>query len=165
MKKISTRDIAQMGVMLAVLEAVKHTLAFLPNVELVTLFIILFSLYFKDKVIYVIFAFILFEGCWYGFGLWWVMYAYAWPLLALITRIFHRQESVWFWGVVAGAYGLSFGALCAIPYLFLGGIHTAAAWWIAGIPYDIIHCISNFILCMILFIPLKKVLQRVPKRD
>lgn len=159
--KLTTKDIALMGVMIATLEAAKLALSFLPNVELVTLFIILYTLFFGKRIFYVIFAFLLIEGCIYGFGIWWIMYLYIWPLLAILTRLFQKQKSVWFWSVLSGLYGLFFGALCSIPYLFLGGWHTAFAWWIAGIPMDILHCISNFVLCLVLFVPLSTVLHKV----
>lgn len=158
--KLTARDIAEIGVMIGALEAAKHALAFLPNVELVTLFIILYTLSFKDKIVFVIPAFILLEGCWYGFGLWWVMYAYIWPLLALFTYLLRKQESVWVFSVLSGAFGLGFGALCSVPYFFIGGGRTAFAWWVAGIPFDIIHGISNFVLCRVLFLPLKNVCKR-----
>lgn len=160
MKRITTRDIATIGVMVATIEAGKHALTFLPNVELVSLLIILYTLYFGKKVIYAILAFVLLEGCWYGFGIWWIMYLYVWPLLALLTYLFRKQESVWFFSILSGAFGLCFGAFCSIPYLIFGGVHTAFAWWVAGIPYDIVHCISNFVLCMVLFVPLRNVLKR-----
>lgn len=76
-RKLTTRDIAEMGVMIAVLEAAKHALAFLPNVELVTLLIILYTLYFQEKICYVLSAFLLLEGVWYGIGIWWAMYLYV----------------------------------------------------------------------------------------
>lgn len=158
--KLTVRDITEIGIMIAALEAAKHALAFLPNVELVTLLIILYTLTFQKKIIYVIPAFLLLEGCWYGFGLWWVMYAYIWPLLALCTYLLRKQESVWVFSILAGAFGLGFGALCSIPYFFIGGSRTAFAWWVAGIPYDIIHGISNFILCRVLFLPLKNVCKK-----
>ncbi len=159
-KKLDTRDIAEIGVMIAVLEAAKNALSFLPNVELVTLLIILYTLYFKDKICYVLSAFLLLEGCWHGFGLWWVMYAYVWPLLAFLTYLMRKKESAWAFSILAGAFGLFFGALCSLSYLFIGGIRTAFAWWVAGIPYDLIHGASNFILCRVLFLPLKKVCKR-----
>lgn len=164
-KRWSARDVAVTGVMIAALEAVKHALAFLPNVELVTLLVILYALYFKNRVLPVVAAFILLEGLWYGFGLWWVMYAYIWPLLALLARLFRKQESRWFWSVFSGAFGLAFGALYSLPYFFLGGPRTAFAWWVAGIPYDIIHCVSNFILCLVLFVPLRACMRRAAHWD
>jgi len=43
-KKFSIVDVAQMGMMVAVLEAAKRALEFIPNVELITLLFILFAL-------------------------------------------------------------------------------------------------------------------------
>ena len=92
--KITVRDIAITGMMIATIEVAKNALAFIPNVELVSLLVILFTLYFGKKILFVIPAFILLEGCIYGFGLWWIMYLYTWPLLVLITWIFRKQKSL-----------------------------------------------------------------------
>ncbi len=152
-------NIALIGVMTATLEAAKSALAFLPNVELVSLLIILYTLFFKKLILYVIPVFVLLEGCIYGFGLWWIMYLYTWPLLALLTHLFRRQKSPLFWSVLSGFFGLFYGALCAVPYIFLSGIRGAFAWWTAGIYFDLIHCVSNFTLCLILFVPLRNILK------
>lgn len=158
------RDIALTGVMIATIEASKLALSFLPNVELVTLLIILYTLTFGRKIVYVIAAFLLLEGCLYGFGLWWVMYAYIWPLVAGLAWFFRRRESVWFWSIFSGACGLFFGAFCSVPYLFIGGVKAMFTWWVAGIPYDLIHCVSNTVLCLILFAPLKAVLRTLERK-
>ena len=114
-QRIRTRDIALTGVMIATMEAVKMALSFLPGVELVTLLIVLYGLVFGRRIYYAIAAFVLIEGCLYGFGVWWVMYLYIWPLLAFFARLFRKHEEAWFWAVVTGFYGLLFGALCALP--------------------------------------------------
>lgn len=158
---ISAKDIALIGMMIATIEIAKVTMAALPNIELTSFLIILYTLYFGKRILFVIPAFILLEGCMYGFGLWWIMYLYAWPLLALIVHLFRRQESAWFWSIVSGAFGLSFGALCAIPYLFLSGPGGAFGWWVAGIPFDVIHCISNFIICLVLFAPVRTAMKKI----
>ena len=159
--KITAKDIAITGMMIAIIEVAKNALAFIPNVELVSLLVILFTLYFGKKILFVIPAFILLEGCIYGFGLWWIMYLYVWPLLALITYIMRKQESVWVWAIMSGSFGLAFGALCSIPYIVLGGPKAAFAWWVSGIPFDILHCVSNFVLCLVLFNPLSKVMRKM----
>ena len=159
--KITVRDIAITGMMIATIEVAKNALAFIPNVELVSLLVILFTLYFGKKILFVIPAFILLEGCIYGFGLWWIMYLYVWPLLALITYIMRKQESVWVWAIMSGSLALAVGALCSIPYIVLSGPKAAFAWWVSGIPFDILHCVSNFVLCMVLFKPLSKVMRKM----
>lgn len=160
---ITTKDIALMGVMTATIEAAKLALFVVPNVELVTLLVILYSIHFWKKALPAIFAFVGIECLIWGLGLWVIMYLYIWPLLSIVVQIFRKQKSVWFWSILAGIYGLLFGALCSIPYFFIGGIRTAVTWWIAGIPYDILHGISNFIICFILYYPLTKVLKKVER--
>lgn len=161
--KLTIKEIALMGVMIALLEVAVHVMAPLPNVEPVTLLVILYTLFFGKKVIYILAAYLLLEGCWYGFGIWWIMYVYLWPLLSALTYLFRRKESVWFWSILAGSFGLCYGALCSIPYFFIGGPSMAFTWWVAGIPYDLIHCISNAVICLVLFIPLNRVMKRLRK--
>lgn len=160
---LTIKDIALIGVMTATLEAGKYALSFIPNIEIVSLLIILYTIFFEKKVIYAIFCFIVLDGCIYGFGLWWIMYLYAWPLLSLLTSWLRKSGSAMTYSILSGMFGLCFGALCVLPYLFIGGIKTAFTWWIAGIPYDIIHCIGNFILCIVLFNPLYWVLGRIKR--
>ena len=47
--RLTTKDIALIGMMIATIEIVKRALAFLPNVELVTLLVILYTLFVKTK--------------------------------------------------------------------------------------------------------------------
>ena len=58
-------------------------------------------------------------------------------------------------------FGLLFGFLCAIPYIFTSGFAGAVAWWIAGIPWDIVHGISNFVIMLMLFGPIQNVMQKI----
>lgn len=164
-RRISVRDIAFIGMMTAALEAAKLALSFVPNVELVTLLVILFTLCMGGRALLAVAAFVGIECLVWGPGLWTVMYLYIWPGLSILTLLCRRQRAVWFWSVISGMFGLMFGALCAVPYLFIGGIRTAVAWWIAGIPWDMIHGVSNFAICMVLFAPLRKVLERLMKND
>ncbi len=158
--KITVREIASMGIMIALLEVSVHLLAPLPNVEPVSLLVILYTLILGKKVGYILAAYLLLEGFAYGFGIWWVSYLYVWPLLAMITFMFRRQTSPWFFGILSGGFGLCFGMLCSIPYLFLGGPAAAFSWWVAGIPYDLIHCAANFLLCLAFFTPLHRLLKQ-----
>lgn len=166
--KVSAENIALVGLMVAVIEVSKIAFTFLPNIELTSFWLILFTLHFGKLAVLAVPVFILLEGTVYGFGLWWVMYLYAWPLLVLLTWIFRRQESPCFWGVLSAAFGLSFGALCAVPYFFVGafggggvhaGVQMAAAWWVAGIPWDLLHCGGNFVIMIILYKPVGHILK------
>ena len=172
MKRTSAaQDAATVGLMIAVIEVCKLFMQGLPNIELTSFLVILFTLRFGRLSLYAIPAFILIEGLIYGFGLWWVMYLYAWPLLTLVTRAFSRTDSAFFWAVVSGIFGLLFGALCAVPYFFIGfvsggvsqGLTQMFAWWIAGIPFDLIHGVSSFAIMLALYRPMSNLLARMPQ--
>ena len=145
----------------AVIEACKLVMQGLPNIEVTSFFVMLFTLVLGRKMLLVVPAFTLIEGCIYGFGIWWVMYLYAWPLLAFITWALRKKDSVILYSLVSGLFGLSFGALCSIPYLFIGGPAMMFNWWIAGIPFDLIHGASNFVVMLLLYKPVRRVMDRI----
>ena len=166
---LAIRDIALIGMMTAVLEVSKMSLSFLFNIELVSFWIILFTLFFGWRIYIVIAVFNLIEACLYGIGIWWIGYLYAWPILALLTYLFRKQESVWFWSILSSIFGLMFGLLFTVPYVVVGavgsglrgGLHAGFVWWVAGIKADIIHAIGNFVLMMALYHPVRSVMKRV----
>lgn len=160
MKSSKAKEIVIMGMMTAASFAGQIAMSFLPNIEIVTLLFILYTLLLGKKVFLVIYAFVLLEGIFYGFGLWWLNYLYIWTILAIVVLIFRNQQSVWFWSIVSVFYGLSYGALCSIIYLFIGGINTAFAYWVSGLGFDVIHCIGNVVVCLILYKPLRYVLEK-----
>lgn len=161
MKNRKTWEIVVMGVLTAVVFAAQVAMGFLPNIELVTLLFILYTLVLGRKVFLIIYVFVFLEGIFYGFGLWWVNYLYVWTVQSIVTLMLRKQTSVFFWSILSGFYGISFGALCAIPYFFMGGPSSAFAYWVSGIAYDIPYCIGNVIVCLLLFKPLYKVLDQV----
>ena len=73
------------GLMGALLVVSKQAMSGLPNLEPVSLLIILFALELPRETPGAITVFILLQGVLYGFGLWWVMYLYVWYLLALLA--------------------------------------------------------------------------------
>ena len=168
--KISAKDIALIGMMVAIIEACKFTLAAIPNVELTSFWIIIFTLMFRKRIFIVIPVFVLIEGIVYGFGLWWIMYLYAWPLLAIVTLLFRKNKFAIVWAIISGAFGLLFGLLCSIPYIFTGanlfaGLKIAFAWWVAGIPWDLVHGIANFVIMILLYHPITKVMKKITSEE
>ncbi len=150
---MAARRAAVLGMMGALLVIVQVAISFIPNVELVSLLVIVYALLLGSYAFAPIYAFVMVEGLIYGFGLWWVNYAYLWAILAGIVLLLRKQKSPYFWAVISGLVGLFFGALCSIPYLFMGGISSALAYWMTGIPFDIAHCIGNAAAVLLLFKP------------
>lgn len=167
--KLTIRDITLIGMMVAVIEVCKAAFSFLPNIEVTSFWLILFTLYFGWKIVFVVPVFILIEGFMYGINLWWIMYLYAWPLLVLIVWIFRKKDDVWFWSFLSAGFGLSFGFLCSFVYVVVGaadgglanGFKVAFAWWIAGIPWDIVHGVANFVIMLVLYKPVRTIMKRI----
>ncbi len=157
----------------ALLYVSQVVLAPLPNVELVSLFILVWTRVFRFGALPGIAVFVLLEGLLYGFGIWFVSYLYVWFILWGLVMLFPGEVprepkkvllSTLLWALLAGAYGMAFGALTAIPWLARGGFKTAVAYTIAGIPYDVTHMIANFILALILATPLTFLLTRLRRK-
>ena len=162
---LTTKDIAVIGLAVAIIEACKLVMQGLPNIEVTSFLVIMFTLMLGWKMIFVVPVFTVIEGALFGFGIWWVMYIYAWPLLALVAWFICKNDSVLLYSIVSGLFGLCFGALCSIPYFFIGGWAMMFNWWIAGIPFDIIHGVSNFVIMLVLYKPVRKVIMLADKMN
>ncbi|MBQ8893722.1 MAG: hypothetical protein IJ043_04860 [Clostridia bacterium] len=155
------RELTALAVFAALMIALQVALAGLPNIELVTLLIILATLHFGPKALLSVAVFVLVEGLIYGFHLWWINYLYVWPILVLIVLALKRWSHPILWAIVAGIYGLAFGTLCSIPYFITGGWGAGIGYIVSGIPFDIPHCIGNTASVLLLFYPLDHVLKKV----
>ena len=158
---INLRQLAALAVFAALMVTLQVAMAQLPNIEPVTLLVILATVFMGPRSLLAVFAFVFVEGLIYGFHIWWINYLYVWPLLVLIVWALRRWSHPLLWAVVAGFFGLLFGTLCSIPYFITGGWGAGIGYIIQGIPFDLTHCISNIAIVALLFYPLEKVLARV----
>ena len=158
---ITVRELAELAVITALMIALKEAMNALPNIHPVMLLLILSVRRYGRRALYPALGFSLVECLLYGFGMWSVSYLYIWPLSVLLALPFRRNDSPLFWACFAGVFGLCFGALSALTTLFLFGWHSAVAYWVSGIPFDLIHCVSNFILVLILYNPLTRVMNKI----
>ena len=161
--KTRLTSLCLMAMMGTVMVVSKEALAFLPNVELVSLLTILFTLVFRRQVIGGLGVFLLLEGVLYGFGLWWLMYLYVWPLLAVLVWLFRWMKRSWQWAVFSGLFGLAFGSLCSLVYLPMGGVSMVIAWIISGFTFDLVHAGGNFMLALLLYHPLRTALDKLDR--
>lgn len=158
--KLAAGEIVLYGILAGLLLAVQVGLAFLPNIELVSVLLIVYTSVIGKKVFYPLYTFVLLEGLIYGFGIWWINYLYVWAVLVIIVLLLKEQESPIVWMIVAGLFGLSFGALTTLPYFFIGGIEMAWAYFLNGIPFDLLHCAGNCVTTLVLYKPLIRLMKR-----
>ncbi len=162
--KLSAGLLAELSVFCALMVAGKEAFSAIPNVHPVTLLVIVCAACYGKLAAYPVFGFVALETCIYGLGLWTVMYLYVWPLLLIVCLTAGKNAGRLARALIAGFHGLLFGALCSLPYVFLSGLGAAFAYWIAGIPYDIVHCISNFLVTFFFSQPLIDLVIRIRKR-
>ena len=84
-------------------------------------------------------------------------------MLIFLSLPFRRQESPLLWAVISGLFGLFFGLLTTPVEWIIGGPAHALAYWIDGLKFDLLHCVGNFAIMLILFKPLRKVFRIAEK--
>ena len=139
--------------------AAKLLLAPLPNIEPVSLLVILLAVCYGWQGLYPLYIYVFLELAVWGPGLWGICYLYVWLALFFPARLARKMEAAWGWAVLSGCFGLLFGALCALTYWAVGGWAAAVSWWVAGIPMDLLHGAGNFVITLVLFRPLRQGLE------
>ena len=91
-------------------------------------------------------------------------YLYVWLVLYFLGLAFRNMESAWGWAILAGAFGLAFGLICTPVYCVSGGWAFGLSWWVSGIPYDVLHCVGNFVSVLVLRRPLVRALSAMQRR-
>ena len=159
---MNVRKMTRIALLTAILYVAKLVLDFLPNVELVSLLVIIYTLVFGKEAFLIVTVFNLFQFIQWGFGTWLVSYFYVWPLLCLLTLLCKKifKEEFILWSVFSGGFGLIFGSLFALLYLFVDPAY-ALSYWIAGLPWDVWHAAANFVLMLVCGKPLYRVLMRL----
>ena len=112
-RRPTPRQVALFGILGALTFAAKLVMSPLPNIEPVSLMVMLFAVTFRRKCLYPIYVYVVMEYLVFGFHLWSINYLYVWTVLALIALLLRKQDSPLLWAVVSGGFGLLFGALCA----------------------------------------------------
>ena len=139
--------------------AAKYVMSFLPNIEPVSLMVMLFAVVFGWKWVYPVYLYVVMEILFYGISLWNINYLYIWAILAVLAIFLRDMKHPMAWAMLSGVFGLLFGALCGIVDIFIGGFGYAVTKWVSGIPFDIAHCAGNFVIALLLFKPLRKLLE------
>lgn len=159
-KALSVREVVLFGILGAMTFGAKYVMSFLPNIEPVSLCVMLYAVVFGRKWVYPVYLYVALEILFYGLGIWNLNYLYTWAILAVAARFLRDMEGSFGWALLSGIFGLAFGALCGIVDVFIGGMSYAVTKWISGIPFDISHCVGNFVMALVMFRPLRSLLEK-----
>ena len=164
--KLTIREMVLFAFFGALMFTSKQILEFLPNVHMLGMFTMLFAIVYRKKGIIPVIVFILLEGAYTGFGIWWIPYWYLWPLLWAVTLLLPRKMppkiAVPVYMVVCALHGLCYGTLYAPFQAIAFGLSFKGtlAWIAAGFPWDCVHAAGNFCMGALIY-PLSRLLIKL----
>jgi energy-coupling factor transport system substrate-specific component len=161
------RDITVPALCAALMFALKMAMIWAPNIHFGALLVIVYTLAFRHKALYIIYLYVLMEFSIFGFNpMWSIGYLYVWTVLAGVAWLFRSMQNPLGWAVLSGAFGLCFGALMAPPYLLTAFgtdrfFQAFLPYWVSGIPFDLAHCAGNFAVTLTFWKPLTACIKRL----
>lgn len=167
--RLATRYVVRVAIMSAMLTALKFAFSFVPNVEVVTLLILVYAAAFG--LAYALPATSIFcavEVALYGAGSWVLLYFVYWNLLAVTASVLLKRRNLILAVVIAAVGSELFGVLSACcDTLFCVANLTGGelglywvAYYLRGVYFDVVHIVSNIIVVGLLFRPLVSVCAR-----
>ena len=165
---LSVREMAIFSMLAALMFCSKIIMEALPNIHLLGMFIMVYTLVYRVKALIPIYLFIFMTGLYGGFGLWWLPYLYIWAILWGITMLLPRRmprvASAIIYPAVCCLHGLLYGTLYAPAQALIFGLNfeEMIAWIIAGFPFDLMHGIGN-LAAGLLILPLSHLLRKLSK--
>lgn len=146
----------------------KIVMEFLPNIHLLGMLTMVYTLTFRSKALIPIYIYVFVNGLYAGFAVWWVPYLYVWTILWAVTMLLPRRMPRWLcyivYPLVCGLQGLAFGVLYAPAQALFFHLSwdMTIAWVLAGLPFDAIHAAGN-VLAGLLIVPLAELLQKLSR--
>ena len=147
----------------------KMVMEALPNIHLLGMFTMTYTVVFRKKALIPIYLYVMLNGLYAGFNMWWMPYLYIWTILWAITMLLPKRMpkkvKCIVYPIVCGIHGFAFGTLYAPAQAIMFGMNfeTMVAWIIAGLPWDFIHGIGNFFAGM-LVVPLSELIEKLAKK-
>ena len=138
----------------------------LPNIHLLGTLIMTSTVVFRKKALIPIYVYVLLNGLYAGFSMWWVPYLYIWTILWGVTMLLPRNMpkgvACIVYPVVCSLHGFAFGALYAPVQALMFGFtwEQMLAWIAAGLPFDVLHGVGNFCVGL-LILPLSELLKKL----
>lgn len=162
--KLTVKEMTLFAMLGAAMYASKIIMELLPNIHLIGVFIVAFTVVYRKKALYPIYIYVFLTGFFSGFAAWWIPYLYVWTVLwavvMLLPQKIPKKIRPFVYMTVCALHGFLYGTLYAPGQALLYGLNFEGmvAWIIAGLPWDFIHGVSNF-FCGALIIPLISILR------
>ena len=146
----------------------KLVMELLPNIHLLGMFTILFTVIFRAKALVPIYICVGLTFLYAGFTPYLSPYIYVWLLLwgaaMLLPRRAPRPLLAVLYPLLCSLHGFLFGILCAPLHALSFGMNFDATvtFVLYGLPFDVMHGVGNFVAGL-LVLPLSELLRKVLK--
>lgn len=165
----AAKKIAVIALMSATLTGGKMAMSFLPNIEPVSILLALYSFVFGIWfALPCALVFVAAETLLWGVNTWVISYFIYWPLVAVVFAALGKANAkLWQCLLAITLLTLFFGVLTSLVDvgLFMGRFDNFwarfAAMYARGAVFFAIHVVSNFVIFLSVFNPLKKLLRLI----
>ncbi len=140
----------------------------LPNIHLLGMLTMVYTVVFRKKALIPIYVYVMLNGLYGGFSMWWIPYLYIWAVLWAVTMLLpqnmKKKTACIVYPIVCCLHGLAFGTLYAPAQALMFGFDfkQTLAWIAAGLPWDAVHAAGNLAAGM-LIAPLAELLKKILK--
>lgn len=147
--------------------AMKEAMAMLPNIEPVSLLLMVAGATMGLKALSTAWIYCLLECMLYGFNLWNLVGFFAWPIIVLLAVAFRRFRSPHFWAMLSGIYGFLYGFFFIPTAILAYEVDTPEKlllYMANDLPFNLMHAGGNFIIALVIFCPLRHAIERALKK-
>lgn len=89
--KLTTREITIFAMLGTVMYVSKMIMEIAPNIHLLGTFTIAFTVVYGKKALYPIYIYVILNGIFCGFAMWWIPYLYIWTILWGVTMLLPKK--------------------------------------------------------------------------
>ena len=138
----------------------------LPNIHLLGMLVMLYTVVFRVKALIPIYLYVIVQGFYAGFADWWLAYTYVWTVLWGMTMLLPKnmppKAAMFVYPIVCSLHGFAFGIIYAPAQALMYGFNfeQTLVWISTGLPFDIIHGISNIFTGM-LVLPFSELIKKL----
>ena len=168
-RKLSVAELTIFAMLGALMYCSKVIMEWAPNIHLLGMFVMVFTLVYRRKALIPLYIFVFMIGLFNGFSIWWIPYLYIWTILWGITMLLPQKMSIKVktivYPLICSLHGFAYGTLYAPAQALMFGfnLEQTIAWIVSGLPFDMIHGISNFAVGFMI-LPLVNLLNKLNKQ-
>lgn len=164
----NVRELCIFAMLGGIMFASKVIMEALPNIHLLGMLTVSYTLVYRKRALIPIYLYVMLDGVFSGFNFWWMPYTYIWTILWAVTMLLpnkmSRRTSCVVYPLICALHGFAFGTLYAPAQALMFGLNfeQMVAWIIAGLPFDVVHGVSNLGLGL-LVLPLSELLNKLSR--